>query len=118
MYLAYNAPYVPVQPPKEWLEKVQQQEKSISEKRAKLAALIEHMDAGIGKVIEKLKATRQYENTLIVFTSDNGGELYAASDCGPWRGNKQDLYEGGMRVPMCAVGQVKLLPPHKLTILP
>lgn len=108
LYLAYNAPHVPVQPPPVWLEKVQQREKGISEKRAKLVALIEHMDAGIGRVIEALKANGQYENTLIVFTSDNGGELYAGANCGPWRGNKQDLYEGGIRVPMCAVWPGKI----------
>jgi arylsulfatase A-like enzyme len=108
LYLAYNAPHVPVQPPQGWLKKVQQREKGISEKRAKLVALIEHMDAGIGKVIESLKSNGQYENTLIVFTSDNGGELYAGADCGPWRGNKQDLYEGGIRVPMCAVWPGKI----------
>jgi arylsulfatase A-like enzyme len=108
LYLAYNAPHVPVQPPAAWLTKVQQREKGISEKRAKLAALIEHMDAGIGQVTEALKANGQYENTLIVFTSDNGGELFAGADCGPWRGNKQDLYEGGIRVPMCAVWPGKI----------
>ena len=43
--------------------------------RAKIAALIGHMDDGIGRVIRALKEDGQYENTLIVFTSDNGGEL-------------------------------------------
>ncbi len=108
LYLAYNAPHVPVQPPAVWLAKVQEREKGITEKRAKLVALIEHMDAGIGQIIEALKANGQYEHTLIVFTSDNGGELSAGANCGPWRGNKQDLYEGGIRVPMCAVWPGKI----------
>ncbi|RDC65924.1 hypothetical protein AHMF7616_04555 [Adhaeribacter pallidiroseus] len=49
LYLAYNAPHVPVQPPAEYLKKVKSREKNITDQRAKLVALIEHMDAGIGK---------------------------------------------------------------------
>lgn len=50
LYLAYNAPHFPIQPPEEWLEKVKAREgNNISERRAKLVALIEHMDDGLGK---------------------------------------------------------------------
>ena len=55
LYLAYNAPHFPVQPPQNWLEKVLQREKGIDSTRAKLVAFIEHMDDGIGKVIQALK---------------------------------------------------------------
>lgn len=103
LYLAYNAPHTPIQPPEDRLAMVRAREPGISEARARLVALIEHMDAGIGKVISALKANGQYENTLIVFTSDNGGQLNAAGNCGALRGGKGDLYEGGIRVPMCAV---------------
>ena len=72
MYLAYNAPHTPIQPPQDWFEKVKTREPGISDKRAKLVALIEHMDHGIGQVIETLKRNSQYENTLTIFTSDNG----------------------------------------------
>ncbi|MCH7870492.1 MAG: sulfatase-like hydrolase/transferase, partial [Planctomycetes bacterium] len=51
LYLAYNAPHTPIQPPKDWLARVKQRESGIAEKRAKLVALIEHLDDGIGKVI-------------------------------------------------------------------
>ncbi len=43
------------------------------------------------------------QNTLVVFTSDNGGDLPAGATCGNLRGGKGDVYEGGIRVPMCAV---------------
>lgn len=99
LYLAYNAPHFPVQPPEEWLQKVKQREPGIGEKRAKLVAFIEHMDDGIGQVLEALKDSGQYENTLIVFTSDNGGHLPSMANNGPTRDGKQSMYEGGLRVP-------------------
>ena len=103
LYLAYNAPHSPIQPPAEWLARVKRREPNLSERRAKLVALIEHMDAGIGRVIEALKANGQYRNTLLVFTSDNGGQLHTAANNGHLRGGKGEMYEGGLRVPMCAV---------------
>src|SRR5690606_13422882 len=59
LYLAYNAPHFPVQPPEEWLKKVQARKPNITEKRAKLVAFIEHLDDGIGQVINALKASGQ-----------------------------------------------------------
>lgn len=99
LYLAYNAPHFPVQPPDEWLKKVKQREPEIHDTRAELVAFIEHMDASIGKVIQALKKNGQYENTLIIFTSDNGGHRPSMADNGPMRGAKQSMYEGGLRVP-------------------
>ncbi len=109
LYLAYNAPHTPIQPPEEWIKRVKQREPAISDKRAKLVALIEHLDAGIGKVIDALKETGLGDNTLVVFTSDNGGQLGVGATNGPWRAGKGDMYEGGIRVPMCAVwpGRIK-----------
>jgi arylsulfatase A-like enzyme len=101
LYLAYNAPHFPVQPPEEWLQKVKQREPGIEETRAELVAFIEHMDDGIGQVIEALKESGQYENTLIIFTSDNGGHLPSLANNGPLRNGKQSMYEGGLRVPTC-----------------
>ena len=109
LYLAYNAPHTPIQPPKEWLERVKRRRKVISEKRAKLVALIEHMDDGIGKVISSLKETGLYDDTFIIFTSDNGGQTGVGANNGPLRAGKGTMYEGGIRVPMCAVwpGRIK-----------
>ena len=108
LYLAYNAPHTPIQPPKEWFNKVKKREKNISDKRARLVALIEHMDDGIGKVIASLKKNGLDNNTLIIFTSDNGGQLNVGANNGPLRAGKQDMYEGGIRVPMCAVWPSKI----------
>ena len=77
-------------------------------KRAKLVAFIEHLDDGIGKVIEALKTSGQYENTIIVFSSDNGGLLADEANNGPLRDGKQSVYEGGIKVPTAVVwpGQI------------
>ncbi|HBY55051.1 MAG TPA: N-acetylgalactosamine 6-sulfate sulfatase [Marinilabiliales bacterium] len=103
LYLAYNAPHFPIQPPNEWLEKVKKREGSIDEKRAKNIALVEHLDYNIGRVIEALKKSGQYENTVILFSSDNGGHLPSGASNGNLRGGKQDMYEGGIKVPTCMV---------------
>lgn len=102
LYLAYNAPHTPIQPPKEWLRRVREREPAMDPKRAALVALIEHMDNGIGQVVRALKQSGQYENTLIVFTSDNGGQRDVGASVGPLRGTKGQMYEGGIRVPMGA----------------
>ena len=99
LYLAYNAPHFPVQPPKNYLEKVIKREKDIDSVRANLVAFIEHMDYGIGRVINSLKETNQFENTLIIFTSDNGGHNPSKANNGPLRDGKQSVYEGGLKVP-------------------
>ncbi len=102
LYLAYNAPHDPVQPPPDWLAKVKAREPAMSEKRAKLVALIEHLDSGIGKVLGTLDRLKLADNTLVIFTSDNGGIFSNGANNGPWRGEKQHMYEGGIRVPAAA----------------
>ncbi len=62
--------------------------------------MIHHMDEGIGQIMEALRRTGQLGNTLVVFTSDNGGERF--SDNWPLVGGKMDLTEGGIRVPWIA----------------
>jgi arylsulfatase A-like enzyme len=59
--------------------------------------MIHHMDEGIGRVLEAVDAVGARENTLVVFTSDNGGERFSNSY--PLEGRKMDLLEGGIRVP-------------------
>ena len=102
LYLAYNAPHDPIQPPAEWIEKVRQRQPGMSAKRLPLAALIEQMDHGIGEVLRALDTTGLAEKTLVLMTSDNGGVLAYDASNGPYRGAKQDLYEGGLRVPLIA----------------
>ena len=103
LYLAYNAPHTPIQPPDNWIERVREREPDISPQRAKYIALVEHMDAGIGRVLDTLVETDQLSNTLVIYTSDNGGDMKVGAHNGPLRGQKGDMYEGGIRVPTCAM---------------
>jgi len=100
LYLAYNAPHSPIQPPQEWLAKVRARLPNLPEKRARLCALIEHMDDGIGRVLKTLEETGLDNDTLLVFVSDNGGDLGAGARNGAVRSGKGTMYEGGLRVPM------------------
>ena len=99
LYLAFNAPHFPIEPPAKWLAQVQQRAPQLSEKRAKNVALIEHLDAHIGRVLAVLDETDLARNTVVAFTGDNGGSLPHAQDNTPWRDGKQSHYDGGLRVP-------------------
>mgnify|MGYP001267626967 CR=1 FL=1 len=99
LYLAYNAPHDPIQPPSEWFEQVRRREPGISETRARIVALIEHLDDGIGRVLATLDRLGIAENTIVIFMSDNGGVLRFGANNGPWRSDKTHTYEGGLRVP-------------------
>ena len=110
IYLAYNAPHSPIQPPEDFLKRYKEKHPGADERRARLAALIEHMDAGIGRVLAALDQTGRAQNTLILFASDNGGSLPHGADNGPLAGGKQDMREGGIRVPMCAVWPGRIEP--------
>lgn len=99
LYLAYNAPHFPIEPPAEWLAKVKQRAPQLDAKRATNVAFVEHLDHGIGRVLAALKETGLDQNTVVVLTSDNGGSLPHAQNNDPWRDGKQSHYDGGLRVP-------------------
>ena len=114
LYLAYNAPHTPIQPPDEWLAKVRRREPEISDRRARYVALVEHMDAGIGRVREAIDTCGIASDTFVIYVSDNGGQVDAGASNGPLRGAKQQMYEGGIRVPCCAC-QPGTIPPGKVS---
>jgi len=103
LYLAFNAPHSPIQPPDEWLQRVKQRETSITDKRAAIVALIEHMDDTIGRVLTSLHDNGLADNTVVVFTSDNGGSLKHGGTNGALRDGKGSMYEGGLKVPTAVV---------------
>ena len=98
LYLAYTAPHTPIQPPQEWEEKVKRREPGITEQRAQIVALIEHLDDGVGRVLATLEKNGMMDNTFIIFTSDNGGALGTGANNGIYRGSKGQMFEGGIRV--------------------
>lgn len=99
LYLAYNAPHVPVQPTDASLAAVRARQPDLDEKRARLLALVEHMDAGIGRVLDALDRRGMLAGSLVIATSDNGGEVPAGATNNGLRGGKPVLYEGGIRIP-------------------
>ncbi len=102
LYLAYNAPHFPIEPPAAVLARVKQRAPGLEPKRALNVAMVEHFDEGVGRVLRVLKETGLEENTLLFFTSDNGGSLPHAQNNDPWRDGKQSHYDGGLRVPLAA----------------
>jgi arylsulfatase A-like enzyme len=70
--------------------------------------MIHHMDEGIGRILASLEEGGLADNTLVVFTSDNGGERF--SDNWPFVGQKMDLLEGGIRVPLIARWPARITP--------
>jgi len=72
----------------------------ISEDQHRIRSMLARLDFQIGRVMASLDTLGLADNTLVLFTSDNGG--HKASNNGDWRGNKGQLYEGGIRVPFIA----------------
>lgn len=99
LYLAYNAPHFPIQPLQKWVDKIRKREPGLSEKRLKNVAFVEHLDYGIGRVLDALEETGLAKNTIVAFASDNGGCLRYEQNNDPWRDGKQSHYDGGLRVP-------------------
>jgi arylsulfatase A-like enzyme len=115
LYLAYNAPHAPIQPPAEYLARVKERDPSMKPKRAGLVALVEHLDDGIGKVLATLDTLNLTKDTLVIFGSDNGGALEHGSNNAPWRGGKQDHYDGGLCVPF-AIRYPALVKPGSVSL--
>ena len=119
LYLSFNAPQVPLQAPKEFLDMY---EDIADDTRRAYAAMVTALDDAIGVLISALASKGMMANTLIVFHSDNGGSLpnkYAtgdgdvrkpAADNGPFQGGKGGLHEGSMRVAAFATWPGRILP--------
>ncbi|WP_243748801.1 sulfatase family protein [Pseudomaricurvus alcaniphilus] len=106
LYVAYNAPHEPLQATEQDLAKYQHIE---DVNRRTYAAMVDSMDQGVGRIIDALKQSGKFENTLVFFLSDNGG-VYPESwmpnsnwaSNKPFRRGKVSLTEGGVHVPFIA----------------
>lgn len=100
-FFLYYAPYAvhtPVQPVKDLLPKYKTKAPHNGQGNAAYASMVENLDRNIGLLKDKLKEKGLLENTLLIFTSDNGG-LYGITQQKPLRAGKGSYYEGGIRVP-------------------
>ncbi|HXH99898.1 MAG TPA: arylsulfatase [Sphingobacteriaceae bacterium] len=132
LYLSYTLPHAALQGPKdngfeEYRKKFNEQPQVIPSDwdgigyepqaypKATFATMVTRLDTYVGQVMVKLKSLGLDDNTLIIFTSDNGPHTEGGHDpkffnsTGVLKGVKRDLYEGGMRVPMLAYwpGKIK-----------
>ena len=102
---AFHLLHTPLQVPQVWLRRIDELVKGAgghpidSQNRRLYAAMTLYMDAAIGEAVEALKKKNMYDDTLIVFVSDNGGPIYQPGGASnhPLRGGKQSLFEGGFR---------------------
>ncbi len=107
LYLSYNAPHGAsslnrgirgfVQAPGKCLDQYPSPNRLDGERRHKFMAAVTCMDASIGRVLNRVEAHGLTKDTIVVFVSDNGAG--GAGDSGPLRGNKGQMFEGGVRVP-------------------
>ena len=100
LYLTHYAVHTPLEAPQSLIRKYERKlGQDDSQFSAAYAAMIERVDASLGRVVDTVERLGLRDDTLIVFTSDNGGEQ-AATRNAPLREGKGYLYEGGVRVPL------------------
>lgn len=108
VFLAHHAPHSPFQAPEELIAKYSR--RVDNQNVARIYAMIEAMDRGLGRVFDRLDELGLTERTVVVFTSDNGADLRGAPRFhGGFAGNKGDVREQGVRVP-AIVRQPKEIP--------
>ena len=98
VHLWFYTVHWPMQAPEALLKKYENR-KGPGLNDTRYGAMIEAMDLAMGRLLASLESLGQAEDTLVVFTSDNGG-FAGVSDCRPLRESKGHLYEGGIRVPL------------------
>ena len=96
LYLAFQSPHSPLQAPEKYIKMYDDVE---DKDRRVYLGMVTAMDDAVGGIIASLKRRKMFENTIIVFLSDNGGEVLKGASNWPLRGKKGRLWEGGTRTP-------------------
>ena len=95
LYLPYNTPHYPLMAREDHLKRFNTGDKS----RDTYLAMLASLDEGVGKIIDALNKHGVHDDTLLIFLSDNGGDIGYGGRNGKLRADKGQLYEGGIRVP-------------------
>ena len=103
LYFPYYAVHTPLQARKELVSRFNKVPKNERQGSPVYAAMVASVDESVGRVMEKLEELKLAGNTLVIFTSDNGG-FAGATRHDPLRANKGSHYEGGIRVPLIVAG--------------
>ena len=98
LYLPYYAVHTPLMGKQNLIDKYKSKGGSNGQDNPVFAAMVENVDTNIGRLLSTIDALKLSNNTIVVFTSDNGG-IKAISNQNPLRAGKGSYYEGGTRVP-------------------
>lgn len=109
LYLPYFTVHLPIQGKQDKTDYFKKKPGSNGQTNAEYAAMISSLDDNIGRLTKVLDDLKLAENTVIIFTSDNGG-LYKVSQQKPLRAGKGSYYEGGIRVPLIIRWSSKVAP--------
>ncbi|MDY3557758.1 sulfatase-like hydrolase/transferase [Gemmata sp. JC673] len=116
LYLPHYGVHTPLRAPQPLVDKYKTQAVHGRQSNPVYAAMVESMDAAVGRVLKRLDDLKLSDNTLVLFTSDNGGLAtlegmpFAPTINAPLREGKGYLYEGGVRVPLIAKWPGKVKP--------
>ena len=99
LYLSHYAVHTPLQAPEQLIKKYKKKPVGKHHRNPVYAAMVESVDHSVGRIMSKLEQLGIADDTVVVFTSDNGGHGRITSHL-PLRGNKGNFYEGGIRVPL------------------
>ena len=111
-FLNYSpyAVHTPIQPVDSLIYKYENKPSYKGQKNPKYATMVENLDRNIGLLVDKLKKRKLFDNTFVIFTSDNGGYYGKITKQKPLRAGKGSYYEGGIRVPFFFMWKNKISP--------